>query len=183
MSLRILLAVLGLVFSAASRWSDAFRRQLTRDVVVEIHSDDGVARQFVFRGRRARSVAGRKEHADCAIRFAKASQGFAVLSMADGPHRMMSGLIEGTVTFEGNSGLLPWFQGLAPAAIPALPVLRFARKPPDPYVRPASSEAVSRRVIREPVAHELDPTWTDAVAARKKLLMMRVAAGEPLKPF
>lgn len=183
MALRVLLTVLGLTFTAASRWSEAFRRQLSRDVVIEIRSDDGVAHQFVFRERRARSAPGRTEQADCAIRFATASQGFAALAAPDGPRRLVAGMLDGTVSIEGSAALALWFQGLAPAVIPGLPVVSLPATPPAPYLRPSSSAAVSHRITREPAEHELDPAWTDAAAARKKLLMMRVAAGEPVKPF
>jgi len=183
MALRVLLTVLGWTLAVASRWSEAFRCQLSRDVVIEIRSDDGVAHQFVFRGRRVTGVPGRTHQADCAIRFATASQGFATFTAADGSRRLFAGMLDGTVTIEGRPALASWFQGLVPAAIPGMPVLRLPATPPAPYVRPTSSEEVSRRITREPVARELDPSWTSAVAARKKLLMMRVAAGEPLKPF
>lgn len=139
MALRLLLTVLGWTFIAASRWSPAFRSQLSRDVVIEIRSDDGVAHQFSFRGRRATAAAGRTAAADCALRFATAAQGFATLTAPDGPHRTMAGLLDGTITIEGRASLMPWFQGLVPAAIPGLPVLRLPATPPDPYLRPTSS--------------------------------------------
>lgn len=183
MPLRILLLVLGWTFTAASRWSRAFRSQLSRDVVLEVRSDDAVARRFVFRGRRATAQSGGTERPDCTLRFATSSQAFSTLTAADGPQRLMDGMLDGTVTIEGNPTLASWFQGLVPAAIPGWPVLRLPATPPHPYVGPTSSQQVSRRIPREAVADELDPAWTNAVVARKKLLMMRVAAGEPLKPF
>lgn len=180
---RVLLGALGLVLTAASRWSSAFRRQLTRDVVIELRSDDGVARHFVFRDRRATSRVGRAESPDCAIRFATATQGFEALSAPDGPRRLVAGLLEGTVTIEGRATIVPWFQGLVPAAIPLMPVLRLPATPPHPYVRPGASPAVAKRITIEPAADALDPAWTNAAVARTRLVMMRVAAGEPVKPF
>ncbi len=183
MAFRLFLSALGLVFTAASRWSEAFRRQLTRDLVIELRSDDGVARHFVFRDRRATSQSGRATSPDCAIRFATAAQGFRALSAHDGPHRLLAGMIEGTIAIEGRTTLMPWFQGLVPAAIPLMPVLRLPATPPQPYVRPGASPEVAKRITIEPAAVALDPTWTDAAAARERLLMMRIAAGESVKPF
>jgi len=55
MALRILLAVLGTLFGLWSRLSPSFRGAITRDLVFEISSEDGVGRHFVFRDRRVSS--------------------------------------------------------------------------------------------------------------------------------
>jgi hypothetical protein len=177
LALRLLLVVLGGLMAAASRWSEAFRRQLTRDLVIEIRSDDGVARHFVFRNRRASSIGGRAEQPDLALRFATARQAFSVLTAKEGPARLLDGLLDGTIRLEGRTMLLGWFQGLVASVVPGASVPRFPATPPGAYVTPSSSEAVSRFITREPPERELDPSWTDAVAAREKLAALR-AIGE-----
>jgi hypothetical protein len=183
MALRILLAALGGLMAVASRWSDAFRRQLTRDVVVEIGSDDGIARHFVFRNRRASSRSGRATSPDCALRFATARQGFSILTAKEGPARLFDGLVDGSVAIEGNVALSSWFSGLVAAVVPGAPKLRLRATPPGAYVKPSSSPEVSQFITREPPERELDSSWTKAVEARKKLAMVRVAGGERPKPF
>ena len=183
MALRILLASLGALMAAKSRWSDAFRRQLSRDVVIEISSEDGVARHFVFSDRRVSSRAGRAPSPDCALRFTTARQGFTVLTAKDGPIRLFDGLFDETVRLEGRTALFGWFQGLVGAVVPGAPKLRLPATPPGAYVNPASSPEVSRFITREPAARELDPSWTDAATAREKLVMSRVAKGERPKLY
>jgi len=52
MALRILLSALGGLLSLASRVSHGMRAAITRDLIVEIATRDGVAHHFVFRDRR-----------------------------------------------------------------------------------------------------------------------------------
>lgn len=183
MALRILLVVLGSAFSLVSRTRDSFRRQLSREVVVEIASADGVARHFVFAGRRATSRAGGADAPDLSIRFPAAGVGVRVLLARDGPERLFQGLLDGSIQVVGDRRLLLWFQGLVPAAIPGFPAFRLPHTPPSPYVRPTTNPDLNRRIVREPAVAELDAQQADAWTARKKLLMMRVAAGERPKPF
>lgn len=183
MALRLLLGLLGLTFSLVSRTRDSFRRQLSRDVVIEIASADGVARHFTFATRRATSRKGRAVSADLSIRFPTAWAGFLALLAPDGSDRLFQGMLDGSVEMNGDRRLLLWFQGLVPAAIPGFPAFRLPRTPPSPYVRPTASAEVNRRIVREPAVAELDRAQTDAWTVREKSLMMRVAAGEPPKPF
>ena len=183
MALRALLAVLGALMAWKSRRSEAFRSQLSRDVTIEISTDDGVARHFVFRNRRVSSRAGRAAAPDCALRFATARQGFTVLTAKDGPIRLFDGLFDETVRLEGRTALFGWFQGLVGAVVPGAPKLCLPATPPGAYVKPASSPEVSRFITREPAASELDPAWTEAATAREKLVMSRVAKGERPKLF
>ncbi len=183
MVLRILLAVLGSTFSFVSRTRDSFRRQLSRDVVIEIASADGVARHFIFAGRRATSRPGRVDSPDLSIRFPTAWVGVMALLAPDGPDRLFQGRLDGSIEMEGDRRLLLWFQGLVPAAIPGFPAFRLPHTPPSPYLRPTANPEVNRRIVREPAVDELDRAQTDAWTVRKKILMTRVAAGERPKPF
>ena len=152
-------------------------------MVIEIASAGGVARHFLFADRRATSRAGRADSPDLSVRFPTAWVGVAALLAPNGPDRLFQGMLDGSIEVRGDRRLLLWFQGLAPAAIPGLPAFRLPHTPPSPYRRPAASADVSRRIVREPAAAELDPAQTDTWTARKKLLMMRVAAGERPKAF
>lgn len=179
MALRVLLRLLGVLMTVASRWSDRFRRQLTRDVVVEISSDDGVARHFIFRNGRASSRSGRASRPDSVLRFATAQEGFRMLT---GLRRLAEGLLDESVQITGTIALVGWFQGLVQSILPGA-TRRVLATPPKAYRAPRSSLAVSRFITREPSVAELDPEWTTAMAARAKLCMMRVAAGDPLPPL
>ena len=77
-SLRWLLAVLGVLLEQAGRYSNTFRRQVTRDVVVEITTSDGVAHHYVFTcgNRSVMSVRGPAERSTVSLWFADAGQAF-----------------------------------------------------------------------------------------------------------
>src|SRR5260370_16415813 len=74
--LRVLLWVLGYGLVLASRFSAPVRSQITRNLTVEISTDDGVARHWVFDGQRRRvSVsAGRAQAPDFAVPFTSTAQ-------------------------------------------------------------------------------------------------------------
>ena len=77
-SLRWLLAVLGVLLEQAGRHSHSFRRQVTRDVVVEITTSDGVAHHDVFtcENKSVMSVRGPAEESTVSLWFADAGQAF-----------------------------------------------------------------------------------------------------------
>jgi len=184
MLLRLLLQTLGTLMGLASRTSDRFRCQITRDLVFEVRSDDGVAHHYAFRDRRVAGRAGRAAQPACSLRFATARQGFACLTARDGPQRLVQGLFDGSISVEGNPALLLWFQGLPGALLPdalvALsPPLRLPATPPGAYRVPKPSSPASRFITREAAVAELDPEWRSAARQRAKLRMLRTAAGKP----
>ena len=148
MPFRILLRVLGVLMMLASRTSERFRCQLSRDLAVEIRTDDGVAHCYEFRNRRVRSRKGLAKDPACSVRFATSRQGVACLIRRDGPARLMSGLLDGSITVDGNIQLLLWFQGLAHAILPITPVTRLRSTPPGAYVAPDRASAASCRITR-----------------------------------
>ena len=185
--LQILLSFLGTLFAIASRLSSRFRAQLTRALVLEIRTLDGVAHHFVFARRTARGARGRATSPDTAIVFATAHQALTVLASPDGPRALIDGLLEETITLEGSKPdlqLFSWFGGLAQSLSPLAKPLRLPATPPGGYTDTSSSSpGVSSRITREPSVTELDPTWISAARARASLRMMRAAAGEELPPF
>jgi hypothetical protein len=182
MALRLLLAVLGMLMSAASRTIAGMRAAITRDLVIGIETGEGVAHRFMFRAGGMTSRSGREPAADCTIRFANARQALATLISRNAMSRIYDGVLDGTVTIEGNPFHAMWFYDLTQWVVPlaARPVWS---TPPDAYVVPNTTAAWAKRIIREPVAAELDSKWEDAARNRAKLKMMRVVAGESALRF
>lgn len=172
MKLRLLLHVLGLLLAGGSRLREGLRRQLSRDLVIEIRSRDGVAAHYVIENRRVSFRRGACANAACALDFASSDQGFRVLSAKNGVDRLFAGIEDGSIELRGNAMLLLWFHGLVAQVVPGRRT-RFAEKPiPDAYVAPSDSVEVASRIAREPPARELDPDWTAAHEQRRKLLLV-----------
>ena len=93
------------------------------------------------------------------------------------------GLLDGTVELEGNLALLIWFEGRIQQVAPIREPIRRAVRFPGAYVRPRDDVEAARLITREPAESVLDPEWTLAWQQRERLLMMRVAAGEPHPEF
>ena len=182
MALRILLSALGGLLSLASRVSHGMRAAITRDMIVEIATRDGVAHHFVFRDRRVTSGSGSAPSADCVLRFATSLEAFKTLASRRTIGRLYAGLLDGSVTIDGNPFHALWFYGLTQRVAPLAKRPRRAT-PPGAYKMPSTTVPWAARVTREPAAAELDPHWTSAVQQRARLRMMRVAAGEPTLAF
>jgi len=158
------------------------RAAITRDLVIGIETSDGVAHRFVFRARTMMSRSGREPSADCTIRFASSRQAVAALTSRNAMSRIYDGVLDGTVTIEGNPFHAMWFYDLTQWVVP-LAARPAWSTPPGAYVKPNTIAAWAKRIVREPVATELDPKWKDAARNRSKLKMMRVVAGEPALDF
>lgn len=175
--LRVLLYVVSLWLALCSRVSGRVRSQITRSVVIELGSDDGVTRRFVFDGA-SRKVAldgSRGTTPNCALRFRSARLALGVLGSSEAPRLMLDGLSAGTIRFEGNPALFGWFQGLLGAALPA----RAVRKPlPHAHRAPDRTAPHAQLITIEPAVSALDPAWTGAARAREQLVIWRVANGE-----
>jgi hypothetical protein len=182
MALRMLLAVMGALLAMASRMSARFRLPITRDLVVEIATDDGVAQHYAFRNRLVSSHAEKAGKADCRLRFATAAQGIRTLTSRQPVSHLVAGLLDGTVSIEGNPFHLLWFSDLTQRVAPIAATVRW-ETPPGAYLAPSTTIAAAKRITREPAAAELDPAWQSAARSRAKLTMMRVAAGEPTLEF
>ncbi len=183
-ALRTLLAVLGRLLSEASRVDPILRRCITRDVVFEISTEDGVARHWRFdgSGRRVSSHAGRAADADCVMRFADSGVALRALTASD--QRVVDQAMEaGTMRIDGSPAIALWFGGLA-RRLTTVARWRPQRRPlPHAYVEHDESSRSARYITVEPPQVELDPTWEAAHRQRQKLLALRVPAGEPLEPF
>jgi hypothetical protein len=155
---------------------------ITRDLVIGIETKDGVAHRFIFRDRAMTSVSGSKPGADCVLRFATSIQALATLLSRHAIARLYQGLLDGTITIEGNPFHVLWFYDLTQRVVP-LAARPAWTTPPGAYIVPSTTAPWSASITREPVALELDPAWQDAARQRAKLKMMRVVAGEPTLKF
>lgn len=172
----------------ASRHSDRFRRQVTRDVVLEISSADGARQRYALHAASRRLTLPRRSHdpAECVLRFACAREGLRALLSPRAIGRIVEGMNTGGTRMRGNAALMLWFHGLTRVVMPIgrsrVPrrTVRLARRVP---VRgPARAEPYGGRIVREPVERELSRDWPEAWRAREKLLQLRAADGDPLPP-
>jgi hypothetical protein len=182
MALRILLTLLGALLSIASRFVSGMRAAITRDLTIAIETGEGIAHHFAFRDRVITSASGRGTAPDCVLRFATSSQALAALTSRHASHLIYQGLLEGTITIEGNPFHAMWFSDLTQWVVP-LAARPSWSTPPGAYTEPSTTAPWAARITREPVATELDPGWAGAAEQRAKLRMSRVAAGEPTLEF
>ncbi|MCD2194793.1 hypothetical protein LQ327_15585 [Actinomycetospora endophytica] len=180
--LRLVLGLFGVVLPPASRWDPVLRRQITRSLVVDITTDDGVARRWSFDGpgRRARSTTVTAGAPDHALRFATSGQALATLLSTRTVDRVVAGVVTQRMRIEGSAFVVIWFHGLTRR------IVRIGRRrgprvrPPGAYLSPDPSLDGDETITREPAVTVLDPTWTDAWRARARLWMPRGGAGEPM---
>lgn len=183
--LRGLLLVLGALMALASRRSRRFRRQVTRDVLIEISSADGARRRFALHaGSRTltlpRAADGRPP--DCALRFATARDGLRTLLSPRAVGRIVEGMNFGGTRIEGNPALLLWFHGLTRIVAPIGRTRRPRRAIPTPVRAPERVAAYAARITREPAVAGLTRDWPEAWRARDTLLQVRAAEGDRLPP-
>ena len=183
-ALQTLLRALGVLMALASRRVPRFRRQVTRDVLLEIRSDDGARQQYrLHAATRRLTLPGRPgEHADCTLMFPTAREGLRALLSPRAIGRIVEGMNSGGTRIEGNPALLLWFHGLTRIVAPIGSTRRPRRPAPVPIRAPERDAPWATRIIREPPVSELSRDWPQAWAAREKLLQIRAAAGERLPP-
>jgi hypothetical protein len=176
----VLLAALGLLMEVASRLHPAFRRQVTRDLVVEVSSAGGAAHHYAFTAgdRRVASRRGPAPEPTIAVRFDSSLLGLRCLLSPHAVGSIVQALLARRATVRGNAVILLWFYGLTRLVIPYARQRRLGTPLPGTIISPDPASRVAARTTREPAAAELDPAWTDAAARRARMAMLRVAAGE-----
>jgi hypothetical protein len=185
-ALQTLLTALGVLMMLASRRVDRFRRQVTRDLLIEIRSADGARQQYRFEAATRRMTLSRRarDRAECTLLFPTAREGLRALLSPRAIGRIVDGMNTGGTRIEGNAALLLWFHGVTRIVAP----IGRARRPrraasvPVPVRLPERDAPYASRIIREPPVAELSRDWPQAWAAREKLLQIRAAAGERLPP-
>ncbi|MFE2060956.1 hypothetical protein ACFXDH_00895 [Streptomyces sp. NPDC059467] len=182
-ALRVLLWWLGHGLVLVSRFSAPVRSQITRSLTVEISSDDGPYRHFVFDGlqRSVSTSAGRAAAPDFAVRFSDSGQALRYLTSPDVIDRVMGSRIHGTVRVEGNHLLLMWFRGLMRHVLPIGEAGPPRQALPGAYVAHDPAANGVETLTIEPAVHQLDPRWSAAWNARAKLWIVRGANGEPMQ--
>lgn len=178
---RAVLAGLGLGLELACRSSARFRAQVTRDRTVQIGSADGVYHHYSFEPRSIDSRSGRAEHVDVGVCFDNAGLGLRTLLSPRAVGRIVHALLEGTASYEGNAVLVLWFYGLTRFVLPLGRTAPLRVPLPEACVEHDARGRVAARIVREPVALELDPDWLPAHRQRAKMVMIRGSAGEPVR--
>lgn len=182
----VLLVTVGLLLTVASRFHRGLRSQVTRDVLFEFSSDDGVNRRFgLHAATRTISLEPMsRARPDTSVRFGRAWDGIRALVSTRTVAHIVAGMNYGDTRLDGNPVLLLWFHGLTRVVLPIGSSRRPRKRhlPPIKVREPERHAPWSARITREPMLDELDPTWTAAWEARAKLLQVRAPAGEPLPP-
>jgi hypothetical protein len=183
-ALRTLLTVLGLLMRQASLRVDRFRRQVTRDLLIEIRSEDGARRQYRLHAATRRLTLPRRPllRADHTLTFPTARVGLRILLSRRAIGRLVEDMNLGGTRIDGNPVVLLWFHGLTRIVAPIGSTRRPRRPAPVPIRTPERDAPYASRIIREPPVPELSRDWPQAWAAREKLLQLRAAAGEALPP-
>ena len=183
-ALQALLTGLGVLMALASRRVNRFRRQVTRDLLLEIRSDDGARQQYRLQAAARRLTLPRRpvERAECTLIFPSAREGLRALLSRRAIGRIVEGMNTGGTRIEGNAALLLWFHGLTRIVAPIGRSRRPRRPAPVPIRTPERDAPWAKRIIREPPVSALSRDWPEAWAAREKLLQLRAAVGERLPP-
>ena len=181
--LRVVLWAFGCWLVLASRFSASVRAQITRSLTVEISTDDGIARHWIFDAQRRRvSVfAGRARAPDFAVRFTSSGQALRDLTSPRAIELIVGGWMHGAVRLEGNHLLLLWFNGLMRKPVTIGPAAPSRQALPGAYLAHDPSSTGVEKITIEPAVPELDRRWTGAWNARDKLWIVRGANGEPLR--
>lgn len=183
-ALQTLLTALGVAMQMVSRRADRFRRQVTRDLLLEICSADGARQQYRFHAATRRLTLPRRpvDAAECTLVFPTARDGLRALLSPRAIGRIVEGMNVGDTRIDGNPALLLWFHGLTRIVAPIGRSRRPRRPAPVPIRGPERTAPWAARIIREPPVSELSRDWPQAWAARERLLQVRAAAGERLPP-
>ena len=183
-ALQALLTVMGVLMVLASRRMDRFRRQVTRNLLLEIRSADGARQQYRLHAGTRRMTLPRRpvEHAECTLVFPTARVGLRALLSRRAIGRIVEDMNTGGTRIDGNPALLLWFHGLTRIVAPIGSTRQPRRPAPVPIRTPERDAPYASRIVREPAVRELSRDWPEAWAARAKLLQIRAAAGERLPP-
>jgi hypothetical protein len=151
-----------------------------------MHGCSSVDHHYVFAGR-DRSVVSHTGRApgptDLTITFKTAWLGFSTLIRTDAVGKIVRLALADRVRYTGNAGYALWFWGLTRMVLP------LGRQRPDREVLPGAllapdpASKVAGRIVREPVATELDPTWTPAHSARAEMAMVQGYNGAEVAPW
>ncbi len=180
---RLVLAVLGLGLVMACRLSRHFREQVTRTLVVQVGSRDGVFHHYRFRPRALSSHLGRASAPDLSLTFDTARQGWLTLLHPHAIGKIIEALQARKATYTGNAVLVLWFYALTRFVLPIGRTRRDRVALPGSFIAPNPDSAVASRITREPAVQELDPDWKPAHIQRNKMALIKASRGEPFPLF
>lgn len=142
-ALQMLLTGLGVLMMLASTCVDRFRRQVTRDLLIEIRSVDGARQQYwLHAATRRLTLPGRPvQCAECTLTFPTAREGLRALLSPRAIGRIVEGMSTGATRIEGNPALLLWFYGLTRIVAP----IGSSRRPRRPAPVPTAPRSATRR--------------------------------------
>src|SRR3954471_24767702 len=168
-ALQALLTGLGVLMALASRRVDRFRRQVTRDLLLEIRSADGARQQYrLHAATRQLTLARRRgRRAECTLTFPTAREGLRALLSPRAIGRIVEGMNTGATRIEGNPALLLWFHGLTRIVGPIGASRRPGPPAPVPIRTPELNPRWAKRIVGEPPFSELSRDWPQAWAARE----------------
>jgi hypothetical protein len=167
----------------ASWVSSRFRAALSRDRVIALATKDGAAYHFVVSGRRIKGRRGQPARADFTLRFTSAVQALRCLLSPASVGKILNGILDRSIEHDGSLVLLLWFDGRVQQVAPLREPIRRRARLPGAYVIPRRDIVAGSMITREPAQQTLDADWAAAWRQRNKLLIMRVAAGEPQAEF
>jgi hypothetical protein len=181
-ALQGLLTAVALAMAVASRGCGRFRRQVTRDLVVEVASGDRVRQQyhFVAATRRMHAPLHPRGRHEVRLRFGSARDGLRTLLSTRTAGRIVEGMNTGDTRIEGNPALVLWFHGMTRVVVPIGSTRRPRRPAPVPVRGPEPEAPHAARILTEPAARELSRDWPQAWRARARLLHVRAPEGARL---
>ena len=151
-ALQSLLTALGLLMALASRRVDRFRRQVTRDLLLEIRSEDGARQQYRLYAATRRLTLPRHpvERAECTLIFRTARVGLRTLLSRRAIGRLVEDMNFAATRIDGSPVLMLWFHGLTRIVAPIGSTRRPRRTAPVPIRAPERHAPYASRIIREP---------------------------------
>lgn len=172
------LAALGKGLELTCRRNATFRKQVTREVTVQIGSAEGVFHHYLFTPRAVTSRRGPAVDPTLSLCFDNARLGILTLASPRAVGKIVHALQGRRAEYRGNAVLLLWFYGLTRFVLPIGKTGRLRVPPPDAYVEPSMQSKVAKQIVREASVEELDPAWEAAHRQRAKMIMIRGSAGE-----
>lgn len=178
---KLALVVLGIGLKVACRLSKTFRVQVTRDVIIQAGSAEGVFQHYVFTPGKINSYSGPSTNASIetlSLTFDNAWLALVILLSLGTCGGINRALLDHKAVYEGNAVLLLWFWPLTRYVLPYDKVGSLKRPLPYAYIELSDKIKVASQITREPVATELDPNWELAHLRRSQMAMFRMANGE-----
>jgi hypothetical protein len=117
------------------------------------------------------------------LRFATSTQAVRALLSPDCIGKVVEGIQAQTIRWEGNFLVFLWFYALTRRIAPIGRQHRRRRPLPHPYLAHDPSSPSASCITVEAPQRELDRGWHAAWEQRPKLLILRVASGEPTQQF